>query len=178
MCCCCCCDCCDCILAILAFICPPIPVAIKRGLCSADFFINIALCLLGWVPGLIHAWYIILTNPQEFPDDIERQIYVVAPPGGQQVINIQQPAGSTVTFNHPEPFLESQNNRKLSVPAAIQDGRVSPLTESPKTINQAPASYGAIGDVGASAGAPPSYDTVMTEDGLVSPQPIAPDAKK
>jgi hypothetical protein len=32
------------------------PVWIKRGICSADSFINIALCCLGWLPGLLHAW--------------------------------------------------------------------------------------------------------------------------
>ncbi|KAK0444540.1 uncharacterized protein EV420DRAFT_1277488 [Desarmillaria tabescens] len=31
---------------------------LERG-CSADFWINIALCVLGWIPGIIHAWYII-----------------------------------------------------------------------------------------------------------------------
>jgi uncharacterized membrane protein YqaE (UPF0057 family) len=31
-------------------------VWVKRGICSADSFINIALCCLGYLPGLIHAW--------------------------------------------------------------------------------------------------------------------------
>ncbi|KAK0473776.1 hypothetical protein IW261DRAFT_1503381 [Armillaria novae-zelandiae] len=37
---------------------PPVPVLLKRG-CAADFWINLALCVLGWIPGVIHAWYII-----------------------------------------------------------------------------------------------------------------------
>ena len=37
---------------------------IKSGLCTGDSFINIALCCLGYVPGLIHAWYIIAKNPE------------------------------------------------------------------------------------------------------------------
>ena len=31
-------------------------VWIKRGICSADSLINIALCCLGYIPGLLHAW--------------------------------------------------------------------------------------------------------------------------
>lgn len=46
-------------------------VWIKVGVCSADSLINIALCCLGYVPGLLHAWYIILKYPEaddEYPD--------------------------------------------------------------------------------------------------------------
>ncbi|KAH5299587.1 plasma membrane proteolipid 3 family protein [Parastagonospora nodorum] len=46
------------LLYFLAIWLPFLPVAIRRG-CSADLFINILLCCLGWIPGIIHAWYII-----------------------------------------------------------------------------------------------------------------------
>lgn len=39
---------------------------VKRGICSADSLINIALCCLGYLPGLIHAWYIILQYPDPY----------------------------------------------------------------------------------------------------------------
>lgn len=42
---------------------PPVPVLIKRGFFSADFWINILLCLLGFLPGLLHSYYIILVYP-------------------------------------------------------------------------------------------------------------------
>jgi len=49
------------------------PVWIKSGLCSADSCINILLCILGYLPGLLHAWYIIAKNPEydyeTIPDD-------------------------------------------------------------------------------------------------------------
>ncbi|RMY78834.1 hypothetical protein D0863_00425 [Hortaea werneckii] len=53
----------DVFLGILAIIFPPIAVWVKRGLCSADSLINLALCCLGFLPGLLHAWYIIFTYP-------------------------------------------------------------------------------------------------------------------
>ncbi|KAI0780794.1 UPF0057-domain-containing protein [Trametes elegans] len=37
----------------------PIPVFLERG-CNADFLINILLTILGYIPGIIHALYIIL----------------------------------------------------------------------------------------------------------------------
>ncbi|KAF3483062.1 uncharacterized protein GIQ15_02386 [Arthroderma uncinatum] len=61
----------DALLAILAVLFPPIAVWIKVGICSADSLINIALCCLGYVPGLLHAWYTILKYPEaddEYPD--------------------------------------------------------------------------------------------------------------
>jgi len=47
-----------------------IAVWVKRGICSADSLINIALCCLGFLPGLLHSFYIILQNPD--PYDYER----------------------------------------------------------------------------------------------------------
>ncbi|EGN95406.1 hypothetical protein SERLA73DRAFT_60363 [Serpula lacrymans var. lacrymans S7.3] len=43
----------------LAFILPPLGVFFERG-CGADLLINILLTCLGWLPGIIHALYIIL----------------------------------------------------------------------------------------------------------------------
>jgi uncharacterized membrane protein YqaE (UPF0057 family) len=63
----------DIFLILLSVFFPPIPVAVKAGLCSADFFINIALCCLGYFPGLIHAWYIIAKYPEVIEIDLERQ---------------------------------------------------------------------------------------------------------
>jgi hypothetical protein len=41
-------------------------VWVKKGICSADSLINLALCCLGFLPGLLHAWYIILQNPETY----------------------------------------------------------------------------------------------------------------
>lgn len=49
---------------------PPSPVPtvwIKVGVCTPDSIINILLCTLGFIPGLLHAWYIIAKYPE--PDD-------------------------------------------------------------------------------------------------------------
>ncbi|EEY15164.1 conserved hypothetical protein [Verticillium alfalfae VaMs.102] len=73
----------DIFLGFLAVLFPPLPVWVKRGICSADSIINILLCVLGFVrsltatpatepsptntaqiPGLIHAWYIIVQYPE------------------------------------------------------------------------------------------------------------------
>ncbi|KAI9728234.1 MAG: hypothetical protein M1828_004695 [Chrysothrix sp. TS-e1954] len=55
----------DCLLVLLAIVFPPLPVWVKRGLCSADSLINIALCILGFFPGLLHSWYIISVTPED-----------------------------------------------------------------------------------------------------------------
>ncbi|KAH9857018.1 UPF0057-domain-containing protein [Lenzites betulinus] len=38
---------------------PPLGVFLERG-CGADLLINILLTVLGYIPGIIHALYIIL----------------------------------------------------------------------------------------------------------------------
>ncbi|KAJ1920974.1 hypothetical protein H4219_001027 [Mycoemilia scoparia] len=51
-------------LIILSFIFPPLSALFKRG-CGSDFVINCLLTILGYVPGLIHAWYLICKYPKE-----------------------------------------------------------------------------------------------------------------
>ena len=46
----------DIFLGLLAILFPPLAVWVKRGICSADSVINICLCCLGFIPGLLHAW--------------------------------------------------------------------------------------------------------------------------
>ena len=79
--------CADFFLAILAILFPPLAgkcqfiscmhplpiviqrlrlVWIKRGICSADSLLNLLLLILGYVPGLIHAWYIIARYPEDY----------------------------------------------------------------------------------------------------------------
>ncbi|SGZ26317.1 BQ5605_C024g09885 [Microbotryum silenes-dioicae] len=44
---------------ILAIFLPPLGVFLERG-CNADFWINVILTILGYIPGIVHALYIIL----------------------------------------------------------------------------------------------------------------------
>jgi uncharacterized membrane protein YqaE (UPF0057 family) len=44
---------------IFAIILPPLGVFLERG-CTADFWINVLLTIFGYLPGIIHALYIIL----------------------------------------------------------------------------------------------------------------------
>lgn len=48
----------DVFLVLLAILFPPLPVWIKRGICSADSLINIALCMLGFIPGLLVRFFL------------------------------------------------------------------------------------------------------------------------
>ncbi|EDU42912.1 plasma membrane proteolipid 3 [Pyrenophora tritici-repentis] len=44
---------------ILAIVLPPLGVFLERG-CGADLLINILLTILAYIPGIVHALYIIL----------------------------------------------------------------------------------------------------------------------
>ncbi|KAK9468139.1 hypothetical protein V1512DRAFT_246008 [Lipomyces arxii] len=51
----------DIIKLILAFILPPLGVFLETG-CGSDLLINIVLTILGWLPGILHAVYVIFRN--------------------------------------------------------------------------------------------------------------------
>ncbi|KAG9244385.1 hypothetical protein BJ878DRAFT_506603 [Calycina marina] len=81
----------DLFLGLIAILFPPIAVWVKSGICSADSLINICLCMLGFLPGLLHAWYIIAKYPEKdyegIPQDAEHQritYVVVTGPNGEQ----------------------------------------------------------------------------------------------
>lgn len=52
------------LLAILAFFLPPLAVLIDRG-CGEDLCFNIIFTLLGWIPGIIHAWYVLCKSEEQ-----------------------------------------------------------------------------------------------------------------
>lgn len=47
---------------LIAILLPPLGVALDRGI-GKDFLINVVLTILGYLPGIIHAVYIIAKNP-------------------------------------------------------------------------------------------------------------------
>ncbi|MFC2133864.1 YqaE/Pmp3 family membrane protein [Bacteroidota bacterium] len=49
----------DILLLILAILLPPIAVFLKKGV-GKDLLINIILCIIFWLPGIIHALWLIL----------------------------------------------------------------------------------------------------------------------
>ncbi len=51
----------DIIKVILAVILPPLGVFFEVGF-GKHFWLNVLLTLLGWVPGIIHALYVIFTR--------------------------------------------------------------------------------------------------------------------
>lgn len=51
----------DIIKVILAIILPPLGVFFEVGF-GKHFWLNILLTLLGWIPGVVHAMYIIFTR--------------------------------------------------------------------------------------------------------------------
>lgn len=49
------------IAIIIALFIPPVGVAIKKGI-GSSFFINCLLTLLGFIPGIVHALFVILNH--------------------------------------------------------------------------------------------------------------------
>ncbi len=48
---------------VLAFLLPPVAAAMQVGI-STHFWLNIALTLLGWLPGAAHALWLVITKQQ------------------------------------------------------------------------------------------------------------------
>ncbi|CAG8982543.1 hypothetical protein HYALB_00002325 [Hymenoscyphus albidus] len=129
----------DVFLGLLAILFPPLPVWVKTGLCSADSLINICLCMLGFIPGLLHAWYIIAKFPEydeydPVPQDAEsgRVTYVVVttPNGGHTRVqnhNIQPgPQNYGTTAPMAPPVHQDQNGTWNNNGAEGSSGAVPP----------------------------------------------------
>jgi len=112
----------DCFLAVLAVLFPPLPVWVKRGICSAESLISLALCCLGGLPGLIYAWYII----SKYPDPWDTTYVPIAHESRStttyyyQIAPAQHPAHSCA--HHPRP----QHQRPDPQYSTFQSGTTDP----------------------------------------------------
>ncbi|KAG4417250.1 hypothetical protein IFR04_009620 [Cadophora malorum] len=99
----------DIFLGLIAILFPPLAVWVKCGICSADSLINICLCMLGFIPGLLHAWYIIAKHPEHdydsVPNDAEsgRVTYIIVD-GNRRVAKPTRPQASSGGYGTTAPM--------------------------------------------------------------------------
>jgi len=174
----------DIFLGLIAILFPPVAVWIKSGICSADSLINILLCMLGYLPGLLHAWYIIARNPERdwdyepIPADAEGQQRVTyyyirherlenEPGPGQQRPPPPPPPQRDYGSTHPNPSTGPQQQAAANVKSKPAQRAPPPPPPPPESRPTAGPSVGAGGD---EPGAPPSYSDVVKGDNKVQTQ--------
>ncbi|KAK4454194.1 UPF0057-domain-containing protein [Podospora aff. communis PSN243] len=155
----------DCFLALIAILFPPLPVWVKRGICSADSIINILLLILGYIPGLLHAWYIIAKFPE--PDfnyqalDTEHgRVYVFVQGTHGQVQGQQQQHHHQ---GQPKPSGQPQPQSNMNYGTTHAGGSSS--APAPRPQNQHDAGEGP-----SDGPPPPSYAQVVAGDHKVQTQ--------
>ncbi|KAL7934380.1 hypothetical protein V8C35DRAFT_280121 [Trichoderma chlorosporum] len=141
----------DIFLGVLAILFPPLPVWVKCGICSADSLINILLCVLGFIPGLLHAWYIIA----KFPEPPYEYEAIPNENGGGRVtyVYVQSPHGAHC--QQPKP----QDNQGRMNYGTTSQQHSSP---SPQPQQQGAANSGEGSSE--NQGVPPSYAEVVAGD--------------
>ena len=55
----------DILLMFVAVLLPPLAVGIRVGCCNETFLVSILLPILLFIPGVIHAWIVILKEPAQ-----------------------------------------------------------------------------------------------------------------
>ncbi|KAI4140560.1 MAG: hypothetical protein L6R39_005747 [Caloplaca ligustica] len=152
----------DILLALLAVLFPPIAVWCKSGLCSVDSLINILLCMLGYIPGLLHAWYIIAKYPG--PSSSEYEDLEGAPQQGHVTyyyVSDRRGSGSGDVVGSPQ-------RQQYPGYGAVGSMRV-PAQPKPHTEAQAQGqAQGQQAGEGSSQGqVPPSYEQAVAGDNKV-----------
>ncbi|KAK4109115.1 UPF0057-domain-containing protein [Canariomyces notabilis] len=161
----------DIFLGLLAVLFPPLPVWVKRGLCSADSIINILLFILGYIPGLLHAWYIIAKYPEP-PYDYDYEAVPGAEQGRIYVFVAGQPPQQQQGFAQPKPGAQSPMNYGTT---SSQGGSASASAAAPSQhYQQQQQEQGTTNaaEAGPSDGGapPPSYAQVVAGDHKVQTQ--------
>jgi hypothetical protein len=152
-------------------------VWIKVGFCSCDSLLNLLLCSLGYIPGLLHAWYIIASTPdpyillsEEDEADLESNnrvgarvtyYYVSSSPGQQGGVGGPQPQhlppGAGMVVGAPD---GGRAHRELERSGGSGYGTIPRQAGSRGTSPQPPPSGAQAGP----ARAPPSYDEAVQGD--------------
>ncbi|EGP90052.1 unnamed protein product [Zymoseptoria tritici ST99CH_1A5] len=109
------------LLGIIAIFFPPAAVIVRRG-CHMDLVINIILLFLAWIPGIVHAWYIIATYPslrQRHRRARERR--------RSQLIGTRSPSMSVISHGSGYTQRRSSSRRRSTSrnPSVIRHERVS-----------------------------------------------------
>lgn len=143
-------------------------VWVKVGICTADSIINLALCCLGYVPGLLHAWYIIIKNPEPDDDDPNYQ----AIPGGSSGSR-QDPEQGRVTYYYVSraPYQNLPTGRTYGTVGNQPGAPASKNAPAPAPYSDEP--HGGDGGQGSSEGhahAPPTYAEAVKGDHKVQTQ--------
>jgi uncharacterized membrane protein YqaE (UPF0057 family) len=122
-------------------------VWVKCGICSADSLINLCLCMLGYLPGLLHAWYIIA----KFPENDYEYLNQDAESGRVRYIIVQS-EGS----NHRVPA------NQTSKPS--NQGYGATATMEPPTHQQQNGAWDNGQEGSSTGGVPPSYEQAVKGD--------------
>ncbi|CAG8118629.1 unnamed protein product [Penicillium olsonii] len=149
----------DIFLAVLAVFFPPIAVWVKVGLCTADSIINLALCALGFLPGLIHAWYIIFKNPEP---DYDAIAYEPIPGGGSQRRDLENGNVTYYYVSHQAP----QNPTQRGYGTVQSQGQ----SQQPPAKNSNAQGNQDSGNGSSSANPPPTYAEAVRGDNKVQSQ--------
>ena len=107
---------------VIAIFLPPIAVLLERG-CGVDFVINILLTLLGHIPGVIHAIYLILHDRER-----RKEGQLQYPPPNQH--------------NNQAMYGHGPGYRSKDVPVAEPVYREQPVNYNQDNIQSMPPTYG------------------------------------
>eukprot|EP01134_Creolimax_fragrantissima_P005215 CFRG5215T1 len=53
------------LIICLSLLLPPVAVLVKKGL-NQDFMVNCLLCVLMWLPGIVHALYVCMDDKKDY----------------------------------------------------------------------------------------------------------------
>jgi len=139
----------DIFLGLIAILFPPLAVWIKTGLCSVDSLINLLLCCLGYLPGLLHAWYIIA----KYPDPYEQLM--------------QDPESGRVTYIYVQGSTDDSRPQRSQQPGY---GTTKPM-EAPAVRQEANGTWtqgeSSHATAAAAAAPPPTYAQAVKGDNKV-----------
>lgn len=124
-------------------------VWIKSGICTADSLINILLCTLGYIPGLLHAWYIISLYPE--PSDYE-----------YETIPQDQGENGRVTYYYVDHRPDGEALRQQGLPREQQQPQ--PQRGYGTTGGMSAPAQQQEGEGSAEGGVPPSYEQAIKGD--------------
>lgn len=139
----------NCCQFLFALLCPPLIVGLQYGCCSCQLLLNILLTCCFWIPGVVHAFMVLLDEEKERRVMGQQQqqqgqgtthtiVHVIGPAGSAQSAGAASPQPQQLMYPSPQLTAHPAQHSNHGGPSTLQSPSSTVVQSPSSTAVQSP----------------------------------------